>query len=127
MCKYTDKYLTGELADWQDAFIVEYDEIYMDDFEYLVVRDGREWKYIDFSGNVVSGSYVQATSFNDEGYAFVIDEQNMGYVIDSNFKKLKEIPNLKSASDMRDMFYIECEVDYTSGLQGGVYLYYYQP
>ena len=127
LLKYTDKYMTGEWEDWQEEFIAVYDDILFDDYQYIPVKDGDEWKYIDYAGNVVSDSYERATIFNDDGYALVIEEDRMAYIVDNKFRKLQEIPTVTSAEVIKDMFYLETYGDMERGIRSGSYVYYFDP
>ena len=109
-----------------DNAVAIYDKILFDDFKYLAVLDGDAWKYIDYTGKVVSKDYSDATSFNDDGYAMVIEKEGMSYVIDRNFNKVKEIEGVESVANSGELFSLECKFDGAVDMKEGTYLYYHQ-
>lgn len=113
-------------AEVLDKAVAIYDKILFDDFEYLAVLDGDTWKYIDYTGKVVSKDYLDATSFNDDGYAMVIEKEGMSYVIDRNFNIVKEINGVESVANSGELFSLECKFDEAVDMKEGTYLYYHQ-
>lgn len=89
--------------------IAVYDVIYLRDFPYLAVEKEGLTYYIDFTGKVVSGPYYDATPFDENGYALVMEEAGVAYVINSNFEKVKVID--------------EIAVQYVGNKQNGFTLY----
>jgi hypothetical protein len=71
--------------------IAIYDHIQLDDFHYLCAKEGDDYFYIDYSGEVVSDTYAFATCFNDDGYAMVMDADGNAYLINDSFEKLDTI------------------------------------
>lgn len=119
------------LFDWFNTddslteYIAIYDTIVFDDFPYLLAQEGENWFYIDYEGNVVSKTYYDATSFNSEGYAIIMEEAGKGYVINSDFEKIEEIPNMISASLSGEVFMVYRPADEENGIEEGRYPYYY--
>ena len=81
-----------------------YDKIYMDDFKYLCVRQDEQYFYIDLNGNIVSDTYSDATSFNEEGYALILDENNTAYLINEHFEKLISFKNITALGSSGEAF-----------------------
>ena len=77
-----------------DSCIAMYDDIIFDDYKYLAVQDGEQWYFINLDGDVVSGPYQDATSFNDEGYVVVI-EDNVAYLVNDRFEALERIEGVQ--------------------------------
>lgn len=71
-----------------------YDTIYFDDSAYLLVCEDDEYFYIDWDGNVVSKTYQKATTFSDQGYALVMDQEGWAYVLDENLKQVDRIADV---------------------------------
>lgn len=100
------------LFDWNGSWgtlnhvIAVHDQIYMDDSEYLCVKDNDTYAYIDWNGNVVSDVYYDATEFNEDGYAMVMEEKGTAYLIDLNFKKMDTIENVVEVGPCGDAFII---------------------
>lgn len=97
--------------------IAIYDEILFDDAKYLAVRNGEEWFYIDYQGNVVSESYKGATPFNDEGYALVLKEDGKAYVINQAFEVLECIGEASELSTCGELFKVDNEYVFYFGEQ----------
>lgn len=108
-----DYFSVGENGRLEES-IATYDRILFDDFKYLAVKNGEEWFYIDYQGNIVSKTYKAATSFNDEGYALVLEEDGNAYVIDYTFQVLENAGPAVSVETCGEMF----AIDYR-------YLFYY--
>ena len=87
-----------------DRIIAMYDKIYMDDFKYLCVRQDEQYFYIDLNGNIVSDTYSDATSFNEEGYALILDENNTAYLINEHFEKLISFKNITALGSSGEAF-----------------------
>lgn len=87
--------------------IAVYDEILFDDHDYLAVRNGAEWFYIDCQGNVVSESYKDATPFNDEGYALVLKEDGKAYVINQAFEALGHVGEATDVAACGELFKVD--------------------
>ena len=90
-----------------DTAIAVYDDIAFDNYQYLAVREGDTAFYIDYSGKVVSPTYMAATSFNDRGYAMVMEEAGTAYVINSSFEKVETIENVSGINIGDVVFVIE--------------------
>ncbi len=89
--------------------IAVYDEILLDDYKYLCARDGEDYFYIDYEGNVVSDNYRFATSFNDAHYAMIIAEDGNAYLIDENFTKVDRIEDVTAVEACGEAFV--CGID----------------
>lgn len=105
---------TNELS----GYTAVYDTIYFDDFQYLAVQDGDDWFYIDYDGNVVSQTYYMATTFNNQGYALVMEESGTAYVINSAFEKVHTLSDVIEVGFNDDTF---CVVD----VENNKYIYLY--
>ena len=105
-----------------ENYVVMYDTIRFDDFKYLVVRDGETWYYIDFQGNVVSGPYTEATAFNNEGYAVVMDENGEAYIINELFEAIANPGYIVDVGNNGELFLAECEFE-ESGRPNGIYAF----
>ncbi len=110
------------VMDWRgnevSEFIAIYDEILFNDYPYLAVREGEEAFYIDFKGNVVSPVYQQATSFNDYGYAMIMEEDGNAYIINNRFEKVETVGSVAEIGNSDETF------AYIDG-NDTVFLYYY--
>lgn len=106
--------------------IAIYDHILFDDFKYLAVQDGDVWKYIDYNGNIVSGEYIDATSFNDDGYAMVLEADKKAYVIDGDFNKIKMFEAVESVENSGELFSLECNFAEGMERKAGTYIYCHQ-
>lgn len=84
--------------------IAVHDEILLDDYKYLCARDGADYFYIDYEGNVVSDNYRFATSFNDARYAMVIEADGNAYLIDENFTKVDRIEDVTAVEPCGETF-----------------------
>jgi len=84
--------------------IAIYDEIIMDDFKYLLAIEDDAYFYVDWNGNVISKTYVDATAFNEDGYAMIIEESGTAYLINEQFEKLDTIENVTSVGNAGDAF-----------------------
>ena len=106
-------------------YVAMYDRILFEDYKYLAVKDGDNWFYIDFKGNVVSDTYKDVTSFNSKGYALVMDKDGKAYVINDAFERLAELPYVTAMGSNGDIFVVECE--FANGEKAnGVYGYIYE-
>lgn len=92
---YEDAVLTGNATpvltvDISDT--TEYDENLWSYYEkskytgytFVGTADESQWGYLDANGNVLK-MYMDATNFNEEGYALVSDDRCSYYAIDKNF------------------------------------------
>ena len=71
-----------------DIVIAEHDYIGLSESGYYLASDNDDWFYIDHTGKKVA-DYKDCSAFY-RGYALVIDDDNLAYLIDSNFKKVSE-------------------------------------
>jgi hypothetical protein len=92
-----------------DRVIAVYDDIQLDDFPYLRANEGDDYFYIDYSGAVVSDTYAFATSFNDEGYAMVMDADGNAYLLNDSFEKLDTISGCTAIENCGQAFV--CMID----------------
>ena len=107
----------GELT----GYYAYYDEIYFEESPYLAVREGEDYFYIDLKGKVVSRTYQKVSTFNNLGYALVMESDGDVFVIDTTFRQLKQL------EDVTD-FIIEDEGDlFTVEKKGSQKAFYYGP
>lgn len=91
--------------------IAVYDEIVFDDYEYLCVRDGDAYYYIDWSGSVINGPFQKATAFTDDGYAMVSDIYNNIGVFDSDFMLEENYEDFDFIERYGDVFMLRKDVN----------------
>lgn len=96
-------------TDTLERAIAVHDEILLDDYKYLCARDGEDYFYIDYEGNIVSDNYRFATSFNDAHYAMIIEADGNAYLIDENFTKVDRIEGVTAVEPCGEAFV--CEID----------------
>lgn len=100
-------YRNGSWDDYSlSSVIAIYDKIEMDDFQYLLVTHNEEYFYIDWNGNVVSDIYADATAFNEDGYAMIVEDET-AYLINAQFEKLDVIKNVTDVGNAGDVFGME--------------------
>ena len=111
-------YLNGNIHDTiiEEAIAV-YDEIIFDNYDYLAVRNGAVYFYIDLQGEKVSKNYAKATAFNSQGYALVMRKSGIAELIDSNFKTLDTIKGVTDIQSNGEAFLVTIE--------DKLYSYYY--
>lgn len=101
--------------------IAQYDEIYFEDYPYLAVKDGEKYFYIDTEGNIVSRSYKKVSTFNNLGYALIMDNLGDVYVINDQFKKLKKL------EDVTDFRIEDTGETFDVDKKGSSFIFYYGP
>lgn len=103
------------------GYLACHDSIYFEDYQYLAVRDGMDYFYIDLSGNKVSENFKKASTFNEFGYALIQTQDGAFYVIDSAFDKLERLSDIDDfqVKDVGEVFWVIREE--------GNYSYYYGP
>ena len=107
-------------------YIACHDTITFDDYRYLAAEDGGKSFYIDLAGNVVSGTYADATAFNDKGYALVLDDEaQTAHIIDDTFREVQTFPGIDSISLNDQMFVIHYMQENADQYQAGTYGFYY--
>ena len=106
-------------------YIACHDVITFDDYQYLAARDGEESFYIDLTGRVVSGMYADATAFNDEGYALVLDVSQTAYLIDDGFNVRETYQDVDSISLNDQLFVIHYKDGNADNMKVGNYGFYY--
>ncbi len=94
--------MTFETADNRIVKAV-YDQIYMNDENYWLVKDGERWGYIDHDGQEAA-MFEDATAFY-QGYALV-REEGTAYLIDETFEKLQELGEADSVSTIGELFVV---------------------
>lgn len=94
-----------------DKKVVSYSDIIFDDYQYLCVRDGENYYYIDWSGSVISGPYKNATAFTNTGYTMVTDMDGTTKVLNSAFKAVDTMSNITKIDTHGDVFIVERGLD----------------
>lgn len=94
--------MTFETADNRIVKAV-YDQIYMNDENYWLVKDGERWGYIDHDGQEAA-MFEDATAFY-QGYALV-REEGTAYLIDETFEKLQDLGEADSVSTLGELFVV---------------------
>lgn len=94
--------MTFETADNRIVKAV-YDQIYINDENYWLVKDGERWGYIDHDGQEAA-MFEDATTFY-QGYALV-REEGTAYLIDETFEKLQELGEADSVSTIGELFVV---------------------
>lgn len=94
--------MTFETADNRIVKAV-YDQIYMNDENYWLVKDGERWGYIDHDGQEAA-MFEDAAAFY-HGYALV-REEGTAYLIDETFEKLQELGEADSVSTIGELFVV---------------------
>ena len=107
-------------------YIACYDTIIFDDYKYLAVQDGEQYFYIDLAGNVVSDTYIKATAFNDKGYALVLEENEVAYIIDDKFRVVETYHGVGHISLNDQLFVIRCFGENPDNYEQGTYGFYYE-
>ena len=72
-------------------------DIYFDNSQYLLCREGQEYFYIDFDGNRVSGPYACATTFSDSGYAVAMEKSGRAFLLNHELERVKTLPGVTGA------------------------------
>ena len=108
------KYVLFDMVEMKK--VAMYDYIGLKDSEYLVAEQDGEYFYIDYSGNVVSDKYTQATGFNDAGYAIVVENGTV-YIINSQFEKLMELEDVQVIGTAGELLQ-------TKNAEGAITIYY---
>lgn len=83
-----------------NAPIAVFDTILFNDYQYLAVEDYGQWFYIDYKCSQVGEIYDDATSFNEKGYAMVLQD-GVASVINSDFEIVYSIPDMRF-TDIQD-------------------------
>lgn len=94
--------MTFETADNRIVKAV-YDQIYMNDENYWLVKDGERWGYIDHDGQEAA-MFEDATAFY-QGYALV-REEGTAYLVDEAFEKLQDLGEADSVSTIGELFVV---------------------
>lgn len=94
--------MTFETADNRIVKAV-YDQIYMNDENYWLVKDGERWGYIDHDGQEAA-MFEDAAAFY-HGYALV-REEGTAYLIDETFEKLQNLGEADSVSTIGELFVV---------------------
>ena len=94
--------MTFETADNRIVKAV-YDQIYMNDENYWLVKDGEKWGYIDHDGQEAA-MFEDATAFY-QGYALV-REEGTAYLVDEAFEKVQDLGEADSVSTIGELFVV---------------------
>ncbi len=86
-----------------------YDEIFMNDADYWLYRDGNKYGYLDLKGKPVKDTYDDATSFAN-GYALVIKE-GKARIINDKFEEVEEINAATDVESAGDIFTVTADKD----------------
>lgn len=90
-----------------EVVVASHEKIYINDCGYYLASDGDTWFFIDNTGKKVA-EYVDASEFRG-GYAAVIDEEGMAYLVDTNFEKITESYPADRVSVAGDGFCFEAD------------------
>ncbi len=80
----------GNVLNLSDLILAEYPYISLAGDGYYAASDGESWFYLNEQGSMVnSARWTDCSGFYD-GYALVVEEDGMAYVVDKNFDKVTE-------------------------------------
>jgi len=82
------KYYDYEVTNLKDIIVAQYDHIRMSADGYHLASQGDKWFYIDESGAVIA-EYKACSEFRN-GYALVMEDDGLAYLVDKGFNKLTE-------------------------------------